>query len=101
MESSIKKYYRSKAVNTILAVLVLLFLFDLSFPLPELKQYSREIIADDGTLLSAYLTADDKWRLRTDIDELSPELIKAIIEKEDSWYYWHFGFNPFSIVRAI
>ncbi len=101
MESSIKKYFRSKAVNTILAVLVLLFLFDLIFPPASLKQYSKEIIADDGTLLSAYLTDDDKWRLRTNIDEVSPELIKAIIEKEDSWFFWHIGVKPFSIVRAI
>ncbi|MCH7774301.1 MAG: penicillin-binding protein 1C, partial [Bacteroidetes bacterium] len=98
---STNKYFRSKAVNTILAVLVLLFLFDLIFPPASLKQYSKEIIADDGTLLSAYLTDDDKWRLRTDIDEVSPELIKAIIEKEDSWFFWHFGVNPISIVRAI
>jgi len=97
----IKKYFRSKAVNTLLTVLVLLFLFDLIFPPSSLKQYSKEIIADDSTLLSAYLTDDDKWRMRTDIDEVSPELIKAIIEKEDSWFFWHFGVNPFSIVRAI
>jgi penicillin-binding protein 1C len=101
MESSFKKYFRSKTVNIILIVLMLLFLIDLFFPPASLKQYSKEIIADDGTLLSAYLTDDDKWRLRTDIDEVSPELIKAIIEKEDSWFYWHFGINPFSIVRAI
>ena len=98
---STNKYFRSKVVNSILAVLVLLFLFDLIFPPASLKQYSKEIIADDGTLLSAYLTDDDKWRLRTDIDEVSPELIKAIIEKEDSWFFWHFGVNPISIVRAI
>jgi penicillin-binding protein 1C len=98
---STKKYFRSKMVNIILAVLVLLFLFDLLFPPASLKQYSKEIIADDGTLLSAYLTDDDKWRLRTDIDEVSPELIKSIIEKEDSWFFWHFGVNPFSIVRAV
>ncbi|MGB5894596.1 MAG: transglycosylase domain-containing protein, partial [Ignavibacteriaceae bacterium] len=98
---SIEKYFRSKTVNIILAVFVLLFLFDLLYPPTSLKQYSKEIIADDGTLISAYLTEDDKWRLRTDIDEVSPELIKAIIEKEDSWFFWHFGVNPFSIVRAI
>jgi len=98
---SIKKYFRSKAVNSILAVLVLLFLFDLLFPPASLKQYSKEILADDGTLISAYLTDDDKWRMRTDIDEVSPELIKAIIDKEDSWFFWHFGVNPISIVRAI
>jgi penicillin-binding protein 1C len=98
---STRKYFRSKTVNIILAVLVLLFLFDLLFPPPTVKQYSKEIIADEGTLISAYLTNDDKWRLRTDIDDVSPELIKAIIEKEDSWFFWHFGVNPVSIIRAV
>jgi penicillin-binding protein 1C len=96
-----KIFFRSKAVNCILAVFVLLFLIDLIFPPASLKQYSKEIIAEDGTLISAYLTDDDKWRMRTDIDEVSPELIKAIIEKEDSWFFGHFGVNPFSIVRAM
>src|SRR3990172_6991533 len=97
----IKKYFHSKLLNFVLALLVLLLVLDLLFPPPELKQYSKEIHAKDGTLLSAYLTGDDKWRMRTDIEEVSPELIKAIIEKEDSWFPLHFGVNPFSVVRAL
>ena len=95
----IKKYNRIvKIVFTILLIFVLL---DLLFPLPDKKEFSKEIHAKDGTLLTAYLTSDDKWRLRTELEEVSPELIKAIIEKEDSWFYWHFGINPVSIVRAF
>ncbi len=71
------------------------------FLLPRQKEFSKEIHAKDGTLLTAYLTSDDKWRLRTELDEVSPELTKAVLEKEDSWFYWHPGINPFSIVRAI
>ncbi len=74
---------------------------DLLFPLPVRKEFSKEIHAKDGTLLSAYLASDDKWRLRTELEEISPELIKAIIEKEDSWFYWHLGVNPISIFRAV
>ena len=75
-------------------------MLDLLFPLPQPKEFSKEIHAKDGTLLTAYLTSDDKWRLRTELEEVSPELIKAIIEKEDSWFYWHFGINPIAIIRA-
>jgi penicillin-binding protein 1C len=35
------------------------------------------------------------------LEEISPELIRAIVEKEDSWFHWHFGLNPVSIVRAL
>lgn len=95
----IKKY--KKTIQIILAMLLLFIALDLLFPLPQVKEFSKEIHAKDGTLLTAYLTSDDKWRLRTEFDEVSPELIKAIVEKEDSWFYWHFGVNPFSIIRAL
>ncbi|MCW8817749.1 MAG: penicillin-binding protein 1C, partial [Ignavibacteriaceae bacterium] len=80
---------------------MLFVVLDFLFPLPKQKEFSKEIHAKDGTLLTAYLTSDDKWRLRTELEEVSPDLIKAVIEKEDSWFYWHFGINPVSIVRAL
>jgi len=66
-----------------------------------MKSFSKEIYAKDGTLLTAYLTEDDKWRMFTKLNEITPELKKAIIEKEDGWFYWHPGINPVSILRAL
>lgn len=80
-------------------ILILLFL-NLLFPFPPEKQFSKVIYANDGSMLAAYLTEDDKWRLQVELKEISPELIKAIIEKEDKWFYWHPGFNPLAIFRA-
>ena len=65
----IKKYLRT--VKILFAILLLFGLLDLLFPLPEQKEYSKEILANDGTLLSAYLTTDDKWRLKTELEEVS------------------------------
>jgi penicillin-binding protein 1C len=96
-ELIIKYQWTLKVFFTILLLFVVL---DLLFPLPAKKEFSKEIHAKDGTLLTAYLTSDHKWRLRSELEEISPELVKAIIEKEDSWFYWHPGINPFSIVRA-
>jgi penicillin-binding protein 1C len=95
----IKKYNRT--VKIVFSILLLFIMLDLLFPLPDKKEFSKEIHAKDGTLLTAYLTSDDKWRLRTELEEVSPDLIKAIVEKEDSWFYWHLGINPVSIVRAF
>ena len=78
-----------------------LFLLDALFPLPPTKQYSKVVLAKDGTMLSAFLTPDDKWRMETKLNEVSPDLIHAIISKEDSWFYWHFGVNPVSVIRAL
>jgi penicillin-binding protein 1C len=95
----IKKY--SRTTNFVFSIILLFILLDLLFPLPRQKEFSKQIHANDGTLLTAYLTSDDKWRLRTEVEEVSSELIRAIIEKEDSWYYWHLGINPISVFRAF
>jgi len=71
------------------------------FPVSSLKPFSKVVYADNGTLLKAYLTKDDKWRLQVKLSEISPDLIKSIVEKEDKWFFYHPGFNPVSIVRAF
>ncbi|MBL8772851.1 MAG: transglycosylase domain-containing protein, partial [Phenylobacterium sp.] len=35
-----------------------------------------------------------------DLDRLPPHVPKAFIAIEDRWFYWHFGFNPWGIVRS-
>ena len=93
----IKKH---KIVSTLIAILLFLFLLNILFPLPQPKTYSKEIYSSNGTLLTAYLTKDEKWRMKTTLDKVSPDLVKAIIAKEDSWFYWHPGINIFAIMRA-
>ncbi|MEZ4825269.1 MAG: penicillin-binding protein 1C [Bacteroidia bacterium] len=78
--------------------LILLFLL---FPLPAQKSFSQTVLASDSTLLCAYLTPDDKWRMYSSLDHVSPELVKALVEKEDKWFYYHFGVNPVSVFRAM
>ncbi|HET6970255.1 MAG TPA: penicillin-binding protein 1A [Phenylobacterium sp.] len=34
------------------------------------------------------------------LDRLPPYVPKAFVAIEDRWYYWHFGFNPWGIVRS-
>ena len=85
-----------------LFALVLLFcLLDILFPVPVHRDYSTIIEAEDGTVLSSFLTNDDKWRMYTKLDEITPTVQKAFIHKEDRWFYWHFGINPVAVVRAF
>ncbi len=78
------------------------FLLNFLFPLPAEKPYSQIIFAADGTtVLQISLAADDRWRIRTIPADVSPELIAALIAKEDRWFYNHPGFNPFSLARAF
>ena len=100
----LKKYLfllRSRVVYSILAIILIVFILDNLFPLPLQKPYSKVIYAKDGTMLTAYLSQDDKWRMQAHLDKISPYLIKAVIEKEDKWFYWHTGVNPIALARAL
>ncbi len=94
-------YLKSKLVISVFIFGAVVFTLDKVFPLPRQNPYSKIIYAKDGTLLSTYLSKNDKWRMPVHLDEVSPELIKSILEKEDRWFYWHPGVNPIAIARAF
>lgn len=83
--------------------IIVLFLggLDIIFPIQLHRDYSTVIEAEDGTIISAFLTNDDKWRMFTKLEEITPTVQKAFIAKEDRWFYWHFGVNPIAIARAL
>lgn len=85
----------------ILSSLLTFIILNFIFPLRVQVDYSQIVTAEDGTVLSAYLNSDDKWRLYTELEEITPELSKAIIYKEDKYFYSHFGVNPIAISRAL
>lgn len=87
-----------KIAIALVGVLILLNLF---FPLKINTRYSTLITASDGTLLHAFLSPDDKWRMYVELKEITPTLRKAIITKEDKYFYYHLGVNPIAIVRAL
>ena len=101
IEKQLMPILKSRVVAGIFVFLLIVFMLDLFFPLPESKPYSKAVYAKDGTLLTAYLSKDEKWRMRTRLEEVSPDLIIAILDKEDNWFYWHPGINPVAVVRAV
>lgn len=93
--------YLRKAVLILLFSFLFFFLLNLLFPLHADVEYSQIVTAKDGTVLNAFLTSDDKWRMMTELDEITPDMQKAIVFKEDRYFYLHPGVNPFSVVRAL
>ena len=79
---------------------VLFLLLNLIFPLKDQIQYSTIITDKNGEVINAFLTKDEKWRMKTELNEISPLLRKTIIAKEDKYFYHHPGVNPVAIVRA-
>ena len=69
-------------------------------PLYSGVTFSSAIVSRDGELLRLTLAADDRFRLRTPIEEIAPAAIDATLLYEDRHFQKHPGFNPFAIVRA-
>jgi penicillin-binding protein 1C len=95
-----KKIWR-KTLLGFCGFLIILITLHLLFPLPDKVTYSTLVTDNKGDVIHAYLNPDEKWRMKTEISEISPLLRKTIIQKEDKNYYRHFGVNPIAIVRAF
>nr|WP_243636079.1 penicillin-binding protein 1C [Hymenobacter edaphi] len=81
-------------------LLLLLAGLDRLFPLPPPPPASPVVLAADGSVLHAYLSPDQKWRLPTGLPDISPTLRRALVAKEDRWFYWHPGINPVALLQA-
>jgi len=89
-------------IVTIAFVMVItFFLLNKFYPLATNVDYATIVTDKDDQVLHAYLSNDEKWRMKTELYEISPTLKKAILHKEDKYFYQHFGVNPFAITRAI
>ena len=82
------------------AIIIIFFLLNFIFPLKVQVGYSQVITAGDGTVLHAFLNREQKWRMKIEPDEIQDKLAKTVVYKEDKYFYFHFGVNPFSIARA-
>ena len=95
-----KRLWQLGIVKTAIAVLLLFFTLDFLFPVQTHVPYSTLITARDGSILHAFLSRDDKWRMYAELSEITPTLRKAIIFKEDKYFRYHPGFNPVAMLRA-
>ena len=85
----------------LLSFVFLFFVLHFLFPLPDRIEYSTLVTDNKGDVIHAFLTKDEQWRLKTELQEISPLLRKTIVQKEDKYFYRHFGINPIALVRAL
>jgi len=95
-----KRILRLRWIRITLAFGLGLLILDRLFPPPALPRYSTVVTAADGTILHAFLNDEDKWRMRTELEEITPRLRKTILHKEDRYFYYHPGVNPLALLRA-
>src|SRR6266478_8446154 len=96
-----------KAVRTILRPLLLVCAVIaavwLALPKPQLLDgisFSQCVRDRNGKLLRVTLSADQKFRIWTPLEEISPDLIDATLRYEDKYYARHPGVNPIALARG-
>ena len=62
--------------------------------------YSQLVLDRSGNILRLTLSGEEKYRLKVRLDEVSPQFIEALLLLEDKYFYFHPGFNPYSLVHA-
>ncbi|CCO22477.1 penicillin-binding protein 1C [Maridesulfovibrio hydrothermalis] len=89
--------------QVLLFIVASFLVLDFIFPFPEhkLHRVSATIVKDnEGNALRIFLPPDGARRMHTDFAQVSPTLKKSLIASEDSWFEYHPGVNPVSIIRA-
>ncbi len=70
-------------------------------PFPRFRApLSTVIEASDGSLLGARIADDGQWRF-PGTEQVPGKFEKSLLTFEDSWFYYHPGINPVSILRAL
>jgi penicillin-binding protein 1C len=90
-----------RILSGIAVIFILFFLFNWLFPLPGKIEYSTIITDSKGEVIHAFLTKDQQYRMKTELNEISPLLKKTILEKEDKYFYYHPGINLLAAARAF
>lgn len=91
----------------IVALLLLFFgaflVLDAAFPFPQerLSPPSGVRVLDrNGVELRRFTASDGMWRFPTGLEDISAQLVTALIESEDRWFRLHPGVNPLAVIRA-
>ena len=92
--------YSISSLQLGLCLILLWISLDIIFPFKIEEDYSTSVFAEDGKLLHSYLNSSDKWRLKVNLNESSPDFLKFLLLKEDQYFYYHPGVNVISIVKA-
>ena len=100
---TIKFYVISKKRRYILFG-VLLFLFAIYYySLPRIlfcAPYSTVVESKEGQVLSARIAQDGQWRFPP-VKKVPEKFKKALITYEDKRFYYHWGVDPISLLRAL
>ena len=104
-----KAVARVRRVATALSLFLVLalvsaFILDRLFPFPADRLEpapSTRVLDRNGKPLRYFLAPDGMWRFPVTLDEVSPDLVTALIHSEDRHFRHHPGVNPLAVIRAM
>lgn len=94
------QYLKKHKIKSIVALIVLMMYY---FCLPKQlfeNPTSTVVTASNNDLLGAVIAADGQWRF-PELDSVPEKFKHCILQFEDAHFYYHFGFNPISITKAL
>jgi penicillin-binding protein 1C len=92
-----------RASIALLLVILAAVGLDYAFPFPhaKIRRAPAVIVTDrDGAPLRIFLPSDDTYRFPVTLDDVPPELIRALIASEDRHFFRHPGIDPMALLRA-
>ena len=96
-------YHNHRRGVRIVGILVFAYFVVRVFFTPPLLNdihFSRVFYDRNGVLLRVTLSSDDKYRIYTPLNKISPTLQRATILYEDKYFRYHPGINPIALIRA-
>ena len=96
----IKQWILSNIKKSIIGFVMLLIYY---FSLPRtlfVEPFSTVIESDTGELLGAKIASDGQWRFPEN-DSIPEKFKQCIVNFEDEHFYWHLGFNPVAMAKAV
>lgn len=82
------------------SLILTLFLAGVLLDIPVKVPRSVVVFDDANNLISIELASDDRFRYFHKLSDFDPLFVDQIKNKEDRFFYWHFGVNPVSFARA-
>ena len=97
----IKNLYKSRKGKVSIIFFILFVWFWFSLPSKLFNNPTSTVMVDkDGVLLCAKISADKQWRF-PQIEKVPDKFVKAITQYEDRHFFYHIGFNPVSMFKAL
>jgi penicillin-binding protein 1C len=93
--------WSGKRIAWAIAVVLILVLFWISLPSPLFNDPYATVVYDrNGKLLGARIAGDGQWRF-PETDTVPEKYRICLLQFEDRHFYYHPGFNPVSLGRAL